>query len=85
MNTESGTILLVLYILTSVLTLGTIYAWYQFYKVVSNKCDTCSVDLHQNPFKSKCFTGAVFFTVSFALAAYATFLMGNFSCGPFHW
>ncbi len=64
-----------LYVLNVVLGLGTIYAWYQFYKVVANKCDTCSVDLHENPFKSKCFTGAVFFTLSFALAIYALILV----------
>lgn len=64
----------VLYLLNLVLALGTIYAWYQFYKVVANKCDTCSVDLHQNPFKSKCFTGAIFFTLSFGLALWALVL-----------
>ena len=64
-----------LYVLNVVLGLGTIYAWYQFYKVVANKCDTCSVGLHENPFKSKCFTGAVFFTLSFALAIYALILV----------
>lgn len=64
----------VVYTLVCVLGLGTLYAWYQFYKVVANKCDTCSVDLHQNPFKSKCFTGAVFFTLSMALAVWAAIL-----------
>ena len=64
-----------LYVLNVVLGLGTIYAWYQFYKVVANKCDTCSVGLHENPFKSKCFTGAEFFTLSFALAIYALILV----------
>ena len=65
----------VLYALVVVLGTGTLYAWYQFYKVVANKCDTCSVDLHQNPFKSKCFTGAVFFTLSLLLAFYAVILL----------
>ena len=65
----------VLYLLNVVLALGTIYAWYQFYKVVANKCDTCSVGLHQSPFKSKCFTGAVFFTLAFALAGWALMLV----------
>lgn len=60
-----------LYILNAVLALGTIYAWYQFAKVVMNKCDTCSIDLHQNPFKSKCFVGAVFFSLAFIFALYA--------------
>ena len=65
----------VLYLLNVVLALGTIYAWYQFYIVVANKCDTCSVGLHQSPFKSKCFTGAVFFTLAFALAVWALMLV----------
>ena len=62
---------IVLEILTAVLGAGTAYAWYQFYKVVVNKCDTCSVGLHESPFKSKCFVGAVFFTISFVLSCYA--------------
>ena len=61
--------------LVIVLTLGTLYAWYQFYKVVVNKCDTCSVGLNKSPFKSKCFVGAVFFTISLALAVYAFMLL----------
>lgn len=65
----------ILYLLNIVLGLGTIYAWYQFYKVVANKCDTCSVDLHQNPFKSKCFTGAIFFSISFILAIWALIIV----------
>lgn len=59
--------------LDAVLAAGTAYAWYQFALVVLNKCDTCSVGLHQSPFKSKCFVGAVFFTLAFLLALYATF------------
>ena len=62
---------LVIEILTVVLGAGTAYAWYQFYNVVRNKCDTCSVGLHQSPFKSKCFVGAIFFSVAFALSCYA--------------
>ena len=62
-----------LFALDIVLASGTAYAWYQFYNVVRNKCDTCSVNLHQSPFKSKCFVGAVFFTLAFILALYATF------------
>lgn len=65
----------VIYTLVIVLALGTIYAWYQFAKVVMNKCDTCSIDLHQNPFKSKCFVGAVFFTLALLLAVYAAILL----------
>lgn len=61
----------ILYLLNAVLALGTVYAWYQFYKVATNQCDTCSINLHQSPFKSKCFVGAVFFTLAFALAIWA--------------
>ncbi|MCB9802425.1 hypothetical protein H6761_00190 [Candidatus Nomurabacteria bacterium] len=64
-----------IYILNVVLALGTIYAWYQFAKVVMNKCDTCSVGLHQNPFKSKCFVGAVFFSLAFVFALYALIIL----------
>ncbi len=67
-------LVLVLEILTAVLAAGTAYAWYQFYKVVVNKCDTCSVGLHQSPFKSKCFVGAVFFTVAFILSCIALYM-----------
>lgn len=65
----------IIYLLNIVLALGTIYAWYQFYKVVANKCDTCSIGLHKSPFKSKCFTGAVFFSLSFILALWALMLV----------
>jgi len=60
--------------LNVVLATGTAYAWYQFYMVVRDKCDTCSIGLSKNPFKSKCFVGAVFFTLAFALALYALFV-----------
>ncbi len=63
----------ILYLLTGVLTLGTLYAWYQFAEVVQNNCDTCSTELHQSPFRSKCFVGAVFFTLALLLAVYATY------------
>ncbi len=69
------TLLSVLQILNVVLALGTAYAWYQFYKVVKNQCDTCSVGLHQSPFRSKCFVGAVFFTAAFGCALYALALV----------
>jgi hypothetical protein len=85
MNSEEANIELILYTLVGVLGLGTIYAWYQFYKVVANKCDTCSIGLHQSPFKSKCFTGAVFFTLAFVLAVFALKRVLAFSCGPELW
>jgi len=65
----------VLWVLVVVLGMGTLYAWYQFYKVVMNQCDTCSVGLHQSPFRSKCFVGAVFFTASFVITVYAVTLL----------
>ena len=58
-----------------VLALGTLYAWYQFYKVVKKKCDTCSVALETNPFKSKCFVGAIFFTLALLISIYAYTLL----------
>lgn len=61
--------------LVVVLALGTIYAWYQFYKVYIGSCDTCSVGLKASPFKSKCFVGALFFTAAFALSLYALTLL----------
>ena len=60
---------------TAILAMGTAYAWYQFYNVVRNKCDTCSIGLHESPFKSKCFTGAVFFTAAFIPSLYACYLV----------
>jgi len=57
--------------LISVLVIGTIYAWYQFYQILVKRCDTCSVGLMKSPFKSKCFVGALFFTAALALAIYA--------------
>lgn len=47
-----------------VLLAGTIYAWYNWYLVLVKKCDTCSISVHDNPFTSKCFWGALFFTIA---------------------
>lgn len=66
------------YALIVVLALGTIYAWYQFALVLARRCDTCSVDLKASPFKSKCFVGAIFFSIAFVLALNTAFLMGLF-------
>ncbi len=68
------TLQITLALLTAVLAGGSSYSWYQFYKVVKNQCDTCSINLHQSPFKSKCFVGALFFTVAFLLSLYACYL-----------
>lgn len=67
-----------LWTLDVVLVLGTIYAWYQFALVLARQCDTCSVDLKANPFKSKCFVGAIFFSLALILAINASFLQGLF-------
>lgn len=61
--------------LVGVLTLGTLYAWYQFYQVLVKRCDTCFVGLIDSPFKSKCFVGAVFFTAALAISIYAVTLV----------
>lgn len=65
--------------LNIVLALGTIYAWYQFALVLARQCDTCSVDLKASPFKSKCFIGAIFFSLALALSLHASILLGVFS------
>lgn len=61
-----------------VLALGTAYAWYQFALVLARKCDTCSLDLKENPFKSKCFVGAIFFSIAFILSINAGLLLNLF-------
>jgi hypothetical protein len=62
-----------IYVLVAVLVLGTIYSWYQFALVLARRCDTCSVSLQDSPFKSKCFIGALFFSVALVLALNALF------------
>lgn len=57
-----------------VLLLGTTYAWYNWYKVLIGKCDTCSISVHEKPFTSKCFWGALFFTAALAVNVYSLFL-----------
>lgn len=61
-----------------VLILGTIYAWYQFALVLARKCDTCSLDLKESPFKSKCFVGAIFFSIALVLSINAGLLLNLF-------
>ena len=70
-NTTVGALIIVL-------LMGTIYAWYQFILVLARQCDTCSLDLKENPFKSKCFVGAIFFSVAFVLSINAGLLLGLF-------
>ena len=65
-----------IYTLIVVLALGTVYAWYQFALVLARRCDTCSVKLKASPFRSKCFIGAIFFSLSFVIALNAAFLIG---------
>ncbi|MBL7058692.1 hypothetical protein ISS03_05145 [Patescibacteria group bacterium] len=62
-----------IYILVSVLAGGTLFAWFQFYMEYRGYCkgcstNTCSPKLRKNPFMSKCFVGAVFFTLALGLA-----------------
>ncbi|MDD2934860.1 MAG: hypothetical protein PHX25_00075 [Candidatus Pacebacteria bacterium] len=64
-------LIITLKILILVLSLGTLYAWYQFYQVLIKRCDTCSVGLKASPFRSKCFVGAIFFTTALLLAIYS--------------
>ncbi len=64
--------------LVIVLAMGTAYAWYQFALVLARKCDTCSLDLKESPFKSKCFVGAIFFSIAFILSLNAGFLLNLF-------
>ena len=47
-----------------ILLVGTTYAWYNWYLVLKGRCKTCSVSVHDNPFTSKCFVGAIFFTLA---------------------
>lgn len=67
-----------LLVLDIVLVLGMVYAWYQFALVLARQCDTCSVDLKESPFKSKCFVGAIFFSLAFVLAINISFLFELF-------
>lgn len=55
----------------AVLAIGTMYAWYNWYLVLVGKCDTCSIGVHQKPFTSKCFWGALFFTLALAVNIWA--------------
>lgn len=61
----------ILWIQFAVLLVGTLYAWYNWYLVLKGKCKTCSVEVHANPFTSKCFWGALFFTLAFIVSIWA--------------
>jgi hypothetical protein len=61
-----------------ILLLGTLFAWYNFAVefIVWRRGKTCSTDCActscgkgANPFKTPCFFGAIFFTLSFVLSA----------------
>ena len=60
----------ILKLLIIILLCGTSFAWYQTYQVFAKKDIACSGDKCGNIFTSKCFIGAVFFTVAFSLAVY---------------
>lgn len=62
-----------IYYLVGILAGGTVFAWFNFYLEFSGRCDSCSSGecspkVKANPFISKCFFGAVFFTLALALA-----------------
>lgn len=68
-------------LLVAVLAGGTIFAWYQFAKILISRKDVCSACVPgqpceaKRPFRSKCFVGAVFFTLALGLAVYAIMLV----------
>ncbi|HBM45601.1 TPA: hypothetical protein DDZ75_01345 [Patescibacteria group bacterium] len=64
----------VLYILTGVLLSGVLFAWYNVYLEIKNKCSTCNPE-GGSIFWSKCFWGAMFFTIAFALSVYSVALL----------
>ncbi len=69
-----------IYILVLVLAGGTIFAWTQFYMEFKGYCKscsdkTCSPELRKNPFLSKCFVGAIFFTLALSLAVRLLFAL----------
>lgn len=62
------------YLLIAILLGGTLYAWYQF--TVVYREHKCGANDCENPWTSKCFVGAVFFTLALMVALYiATFLL----------
>lgn len=58
-----------------ILFLGTAYAWYNWYLVLVGRCETCSVSVHDKPFTSKCFVGAIFFTLALVVNVVALYLI----------
>lgn len=68
-----GNIQLLLYSLTAILLGGTLFAWYQF--TVVWRDHKCGVSNCNNPWTSKCFIGAIFFTVALGIALYITTIL----------
>ncbi|MBP9752086.1 MAG: hypothetical protein KBD19_04505 [Candidatus Moranbacteria bacterium] len=56
----------VLWIECVVLILGTAYAWYNWYLVLRGRCGISCIPgvAQENPYTSKCFWGALFFTLA---------------------
>ncbi len=54
----------ILMLQTFILTGGTLFAWYQWYLEYFKDCKTC---LGEKQFISKCFLGAIFFTLALIL------------------
>lgn len=64
----------VLYVLVGVLLGGTLFAWYNVYLEYKHKCSSCNVE-GGSIFWSKCFWGALFFTIAYILSVYSLMLM----------
>ncbi len=64
----------VLYLLVTVLFGGTVFAWVNVFLEFTKVCKACNTE-GVNIFWSKCFWGAMFFTLSFILSVYATYLV----------
>ncbi len=58
-----------------ILLSGTGYAWYNWILVLQGKCKTCSVGVHEKPYTSKCFVGAIFFTVALLVNIWMLFAL----------
>lgn len=62
-----------LFVQLIVLIAGTVFAWYQWIKVLTEhkRCSanpaSCATCIPEKPFQSKCFYGAVFFTIALGL------------------
>ncbi len=65
--------IIALYIQLAILIGGSLFAWINFIKVIYKKCEACGTG--GKAFDSKCFTGAIFFTLALALNIVALLLI----------